>query len=341
MSYTTQDIQHRVCSLNNGLEMHIAHCGNARDTSVILVHGWPELWKSWEAQIPAIANAGFYVIAPDMRGFGETSAPNEIEAYSQEHICSDVAALQDHLGIKSSIVIGHDWGGMVVWNFARSQPQRVLAVAGVNTPYVPRTNTLEDMKKNPGRFDYQLYFQDPGVAEKEFESDIRKTFTVLIRGSKRGDRLPNPNPKSAPSRAGGITAAVRDRGGMLVGAPADLPRSVILTEEKLDYLVDRYSKSGFRGGLNWYRNMDANCRWHATLPAVIEQPALMVTAGKDAVLLPAMSKGMERVVPRLTRAHIELCGHWTQLEQPQQLNTILVEWLQTLSLAGRPRASKL
>lgn len=314
------EITHRFHDVN-GIRLHVARQG--KGPAVVLCHGWPELWYSWRRQIPAVAGAGFRVLAPDMRGFGESSAPPNIEDYSQEQICADLVALLDEQEIEQAIFVGHDWGGIVVWNMATHHPDRVRAVAAVNTPFMPQgpVSFLTMIKANPQQFDYQLYFQEPGVAEAEFEANVRRTFTLLFRSSKPEDGID----------ALGGTASVRERGGLFVDWPDDAARSVMLSEAELTYFVNRYEQTGFRGGLNWYRNHDRNWEWGKSVAgAKVEQPALMVTAGKDPVLRPSMTEGMEQWVPNLTRAHIEECGHWTQQEAPDELNRILVDWLASL-----------
>lgn len=315
------DITHRNLNLSTGISMHIAEAGSG--PPVVLCHGFPELWYSWRHQLPAIAQAGFHAIAPDMRGYGDTDAPPNIDDYTQERICADMAALLDALNQESAVFIGHDWGGAVVWNMAQHHPTRTSAVAGVNTPAGrrPPISPLQAMQMDPGRFDYQLYFQDEGVAEAELGADIRRTFTLMLRTAKPADQLD----------VIGLTAGVRERGGLLVGLPDNAQRSIMLTEDDLNVFIHAYEKTGFRGGLNWYRNHDRNWQWAGQLQQEqINQPALMVTAGKDGVLLPSMSDGMEDWIPNLSRGHIEDCGHWTQQEEPQQLNRILVDWLQSL-----------
>ena len=317
------EIAHSTVQLSTGINMHVAEAGSG--PAVVMCHGFPELWYSWRHQIPALAEAGFRAIAPDMRGYGGTDAPEAIEDYTQEAICADMAALLDALGEETAVFVGHDWGGAVVWNMAQQHPDRVRAVAGINTPASRRApmNPLDAMKMDPGRFDYQLYFQEPGVAEAELSANVRRVFTLLLRTSKPVDGM--------DALAG--TAGVRERGGLFVGAPETAPRSIMLTEEDLDTFVETFERTGFRGGLNWYRNHGRNWEWSGTLTEEsISQPALMVTAGRDPVLLPAMTHGMEEWIPNLSRGHIEECGHWTQQEEPEALNKILLEWL-----GGLPR----
>jgi soluble epoxide hydrolase / lipid-phosphate phosphatase len=315
------NLTHRQIENVNGLSMHIAEQGDG--PAVILSHGFPELWYSWRHQIPALAPAGFRVIAPDQRGYGGTSAPDDITTYNQKEFCTDLVALMDALDIEKAVFIGHDWGGAVVWNMALHFPDRVRAVAGVNTPFggQPPAPMMELLKDQPGIFDYQFYFQEPGVAEAELEADVEKTFRLTFRGSDPADEF--------DVLAGFGT--VRERGGVLAGYPADAPRSVMLTQEELDVFVEAFKKTGFRGALNWYRNQQAGWEWgEETKGQGIGQPALMVTAGKDPVLTPALSQGMEALIPNLTRGHIEDCAHWTQQERPDELNRILLEWLKAL-----------
>ncbi|XP_067394272.1 bifunctional epoxide hydrolase 2-like [Emydura macquarii macquarii] len=199
-------------------------------------------------------------------------------------------------------------------------PERVRAVAGLNTPYKPANpdvDVMEMIKAHPV-FDYQLYFQEPGVAEAELEKDLSRTFSTMIRSIWKEDQLPAL-----------LTTSVQERGGLLVGMPDDPPPSQILAGADLQYFIQRYKTSGFRRPLNWYRNMRANWQWNLSAKnKKILVPALMVTAGKDAVLHPKLSKGMEEWIPQLSRRHIEECGHWTQMERPAALNKILIEWLE-------------
>jgi len=315
------NLSHHQYDLASGISMHVAEQGSG--LPVILCHGFPELWYSWREQMAPVAEAGFRAMAPDQRGYGDTSCPPEIEDYTQEKICGDLVALLDTIGESQAVFVGHDWGGAVVWNMALHYPERVRAVAGVNTPFRPQPpdDPQAAMEADPGRFDYQLYFQQVGKAEAEFEADVERAFKLFLRSSRPDDR--------AGGTAG--TAGVRERGGLFVGAPENPTRSEMLSQEELDYFVRQFSKTGFRGGLNWYRNHRANWEWgKSTAGRRLEMPALMVTAGRDAVLLPEMTKGMEEWIPNLTRGHIEECGHWTQQEAPDELNRILVDWLRSL-----------
>ena len=315
------ELTHHQIDNVNGLSMHIAERGDG--PAIILSHGFPELWYSWRHQIPALAEAGFRVIAPDQRGYGGTTAPQDIASYTQKEFCTDLTSLMDALDIERAIFVGHDWGGAVVWNTALHFPERVRAVAGVNTPFggQGRAPMLEALKDRPGMFDYQFYFQEPGVAEADFEADVEKSFRLTFRSS---------DPADGFDVLAGFDS-VRKRGGVFAGYPEDAPRSVMLKQEELDMFVEAFSRTGFRGALNWYRTSRATWEWgEETKGQKINHPALMVTAGKDPVLTPALSAGMEDRVPNLTRGHIEDCAHWTQQERPQELNRILLDWLASL-----------
>ncbi|NXN12732.1 HYES hydrolase, partial [Indicator maculatus] len=320
-------VTHGYVPIRPGVQLHFVEMGHG--PVVCLCHGFPESWLSWRYQIPALADAGFRVIALEMKGYGESTAPPDIKEYSQEQICkvgSCRLTAPSPQGIPQTVLVGHDWGGAVVWNMALFYPERVRAVASLNTPYQPAdpsVDIVERMKSYP-TFNYQFYFQEPGVAEAELEKDVGRTLKVLIRSIRKEVGL-------------GLRMGLRWEqrasypGGLLVGFPENPPASQILHGPELQYYIQRFEKSGFSGPLNWYRNMRPN--WHWALSAKdrkITMPALMVTAGKDVVLHPSMSRGMEEWIPQLCREHIEECGHWTQMERPAELNRILVKWLEGL-----------
>ncbi|XP_077187485.1 bifunctional epoxide hydrolase 2 isoform X2 [Paroedura picta] len=302
-----EKVVHGYVTIKPGTQLHFVELGDG--PPVCLCHGFPESWFSWRYQIPALAEAGFRVLALEMKGYGVSTAPPDIEAYSQQEICQDLVVFLDKLGISQAVFIGHDWGGATVWNMSLFYPERVRAVASLNTPFShanPKKDIMEKISSIPV-FDYQLYFQEPGVAEAELEKDLRRTFTIMIRASTKEDRLPGVSLS---------VSNVRERGGLLVGLPEDPPPSSLLPEPVLQYYIQQYQKSGFRGPVNWYRNMPANWSWNASAQGrKIRVPALMVTAGKDRVLHPNMSKRMEEWIPQLTRGHIEDSGHFTQMEK--------------------------
>ncbi|XP_028745854.1 bifunctional epoxide hydrolase 2 [Peromyscus leucopus] len=310
------DVSHGYVTVKPGIRLHFVEMGSG--PAVCLCHGFPESWFSWRYQIPALAQAGFRVLAIDMKGYGDSSSPPEIEEYAMEVLCKEMVSFLDKLGIPQAVFIGHDWAGVLVWNMALFYPERVRAVASLNTPFMPPNPEVPPMEviKSIPVFNYQLYFQEPGVAEAELEKNMSRTFKSFFRAS---DEMGSLSVHKAT-----------ELGGILVNAPENPSLSRITTEEEIEFYVQQFKKSGFRGPLNWYRNVERNWKWSCKgLGRKILVPALMVTAEKDIVLRPQMSKNMENWIPYLKRGHIEDCGHWTQIEKPAEVNQILIKWLET------------
>lgn len=310
------DVSHGYVTVKPGIRLHFVEMGSG--PAICLCHGFPESWFSWRYQIPALAQAGFRVLAIDMKGYGDSSSPPEIEEYAMELLCEEMVTFLNKLGIPQAVFIGHDWAGVLVWNMALFHPERVRAVASLNTPLMPpkpEVSPMEVIRSIPV-FNYQLYFQEPGVAEAELEKNMSRTFKSFFRASEDMGFL--------------TVNKATEMGGILVGTPEEPKVSKITTEEEIEYYVQQFKKSGFRGPLNWYRNTERNWKWGCKgLGRKILVPALMVTAEKDIVLRPEMSKNMENWIPFLKRGHIEDCGHWTQIEKPAEVNQILIKWLQT------------
>ena len=286
---------------------------------VVLCHGWPELSYSWRHQIPALAAAGFHVVAPDMRGFGRTSAPADVSAYSIFDLVGDMVALVGALGEQKAMIVGHDWGAPVAWHAALFRPDIFKAVAGLSVPppIRGRRRPLATFAENGVRNFYWQYFQTPGVAEAEFERDVPLTMHALL-----GRGFSDP----------GAAMFVGER-GYLGDARADQPLPPWLNEVDLAFFIAAYKSSGFRGGLNWYRNIDRN--WELTAPwqgAQILQPSLFIAGGQDAVITGPLGgrrvSEMEKVVPNLKRKLIiEGAGHWIQQERADAVNAALIEFL--------------
>jgi len=302
------------------LSVHDAGAGPA----VVLCHGFPELAYSWRHQFDALVAAGFRVIAPDQRGYGASDRPEPIEAYDIHHLTSDLAGILDVLGIQRAVFAGHDWGGFVVWALPFLQPERVAGVVGVNTPYTPRppvppTELFRAVVGGKSERMYITWFQEPGVAEAVLDPRARLVFEKLMRrgadpAQAQARMLADPEgPDMNPFR--------RLDSFETFGEP-------LLEPEELEVYASTFARTGFRGGIHWYRNFDRN--WE-TAPAVgvekVERPCLMVTAEWDAALRPEMAAGMPALCPDLVIEQIPRCGHWTQQEHPDALNRILVDWL--------------
>ena len=302
----------------NGIEVFLLEQGEG--PLVVLCHGWPELSYSWRHQIPAIAAAGYRVVAPDMRGFGRTSAPADIAAYSIFDHVGDMVALVAAFGEKQAVIVGHDWGAPVAWHAAMFRPDVFSAVAGLSVPppFRGRGRPLETLRASGITNFYWQYFQTPGVAEREFERDVDVTMRTLL-----GRGFSDP----------AASLFVEDGKGFLGDTNANRPLPDWLTESDLAYFSEAYRTSGFRGGLNWYRNLDRN--WELTAPwqdAQIRQPSLFIAGSKDSVITGLIGAkrvaDMERVLPNLKqKLIIDGAGHWVQQERADDVNAALIAFL--------------
>jgi pimeloyl-ACP methyl ester carboxylesterase len=284
----------------NGIELHLAEEGEGRP--VVLCHGFPELGYSWRHQLPALAEAGYRAIAPDMRGYGRSSRPEAVEAYDVLCLCDDMVGLLDALGERRAVFVGHDWGAALVWQLAVVHPERVEAVVGMSVPFLPRPPAppLELLRQGAGEDFYIVWFQQQGVADEALRRDVRRTLAT--------NELWNP------------AWAERDE-------EPRIPRW--MSEDDLNVYVEAFEETGFTGGLNWYRNMDRN--WEITAPYAdrkVEQPALFVAGSRDEVLSFMPPELMDEWVSDLRgKVIIEGAGHWIQQERPDEVNRALLEFL--------------
>jgi len=301
--------------------MHVVEQGEG--SPVVLCHGFPELWYSWRHQLPALAAAGYHAVAPDQRGYGRTDRPDAVEAYDIVHLTDDLIGLLDALGEERAVFVGHDWGAALVWQLALMHPERVAGVVAMSVAYLPRTPIAPTQLLEaafPDRFMYILYFQEPGRADEELGRDVRRTMSRLL-WTASGDAPP-----------GSGWRLTRDAAGWLEGMsdPPSLPPW--LTEEDLDHFVEEFSRTGFTGGLNWYRNLDRN--WEATEPlegAKVDVPALFVAGERDAVLRMTPPEIMDDWVPDLRgKVIVPGAGHWIQQERPEEVNVALLGFLKEI-----------
>ncbi len=312
----------------NGVRLRVAVAGPQAGPAVLLVHGFPESWYSWRHQIEALAGQGYRVAAPDVRGYGGSDKPVEAAAYDMQTLTADMAGLAAQISPDPCVIVGHDWGAPIAWNSALVHPDQFRAVAGLSVPYTPpgERSSLDLFKflfTRKGRFFYQVYFQEEGIAEAELEADpaatIRK-FYYAICGDAPDGAWPTDKKHGDPLLH------------RLVEPDMPLPW---LSEQDVAYYADEFRRSGFRGPLNRYRNHD---RDHAFLTARedtrIYQPSLFIGGTRDLVL--KMFQGdpvalMQAALPGLRAAHLlEGCGHWTQQERPGAVNDILIDWLNGL-----------
>ncbi len=300
-SRVPREVRHRQLAAN-GIDLHVAETGAG--PPVVLIHGFPELWYSWRHQLQALGDAGYHAIAPDLRGFGSSSSPAQIEAYSFEFVCGDLIALLDGLQEQRAVFIGHDWGAAVAWQLALEHPDRVAAVAGLSVPFAPRAPAppMSLLRRALGEDFYIVWFQEPGVAEQGLERDVRRTIkTTEVWTAEWAARKDDP----------------------------PLPRW--LTEEDLQVYVDAFTRTGFRGGLNYYRNIDRNWERNASLAErKVEVPALFITGSRDPVQRFMPAGVMDGWVTDLHVVQIEGAGHWVQQERPDEVNEALLGFLREL-----------
>jgi len=308
----------------NGIDLHVLEAGVG--PAVVLLHGFPELAYSWRHQLPALADAGYRAVAPDMRGYGRSSRPEEVSAYGLDDLCGDVVGLLDALAIDKAVVVGHDWGAMVAWGVALRTPGRLHGVVGMSVPFIPRPTrppVANFEARNPGVFFYISYFQAPGVADADLGADPRTTVTRILTAWAGG------------SSEGGVLGPDDGRGLVeRIPEPGALPTWI--TQEELDVYVTEFARTGFTGGINWYRNMDRNWERSAHLAgAKVEVPAFFIAGALDGAIRMWSPERMEGWLldPRGT-VLVEGAGHWVQQEQPAEVNTALVGFLDGLDLGG-------
>lgn len=320
------ELTHRFI-MTNGIRMHIAEQGTG--PLVLLLHGFPESWYSWRHQLAALAEAGYHAVAPDLRGYGQTDRPAPIGSYTHLHFVGDVIGLLDALGEARAVVAGHDWGAPAAWNTALLRPDRVRGVVGLSVPYTPRgpAGPLSALRAALGDGFYMSYFQAPGVADAELARDVRVTMRkFLYSASGDAPRLPGEPPQPVVPAGRGILDIMLD--------PPALPPW--LTAADLEYYVTEFERTGFSGGLNWYRTIDASwelmAAWNG---ARVQPPALYMAGDRDLVV---NFPGMRQMLPHLRafvpnlRDTIMLpgCGHWTQQERPAEVNAALLTFLRGL-----------
>lgn len=303
--------------------------GPRRGVPVIFCHGFPELAFSWRHQLRAFETAGRWAIAPDQRGYGLTSRPEAVEAYDIEALTGDLVGLLDHLGIEKAVFCGHDWGGIVVWQIALRHPDRVAGIIGVNTPFMPRSpaDPIEIMRRRFGEDMYIVNFQKPGEADAVLAADVGRTMNFFMRRP-----LASAPPPGAGLSGGAEKGATEGSTFALLEAlkawdPATDPREPFLTSDEMAFFVESFQRTGFTGGINWYRNFTRNWRRSEGIVDHVSVPSLMVMAELDAVLPPSSADGMEAFVPHLDRALIRGSGHWTQQEKPDEVNRVLLDWM--------------
>jgi pimeloyl-ACP methyl ester carboxylesterase len=294
----------------NGIELNVREEGEG--PLVVLCHGFPELGYSWRKQIPVLARAGYRVLAPDMRGYGASSAPQEIDAYNVVELCGDMCGLLDSVGERAAVFIGHDWGANVVWGMSLLHPERVRGVAALSVPFVPRAPAapIPIMRRHLGEDFYNVWFQEPGVADEVLGRDVQRTLLVTLARAPTAEAAEGPPPE----------------------------RPEWISEDELAVYVEAFERTGFTGGLNWYRNIDRN--WELMEPVAerhVVQPAMFLTGERDPVrgFMPAEVMGGWVDDLRASVAVPEV-GHWVQQQAPEAVNEALLAFLSEVAPVAGP-----
>ncbi|MEM9634278.1 MAG: alpha/beta hydrolase [Pseudomonadota bacterium] len=294
----------------NGVELEVFEMGRQNaGKPIVLCHGWPEHAYSWRHQMPALAAAGYHVIVPNQRGYGNSSCPTDVAAYDIEKLTGDLIALLDHYGYEDAIFVGHDWGANVVWGLTLLHPDRVKKVINLALPYQARTEKpwIEFLEELLGGDHYFVHFnRQPGVADAVLDENTSRFLRNMFR----------KNVPPAPPEPGMMMIN-------LARAQAPLGQA-LMSENDLAVFVSAFEKTGFTSSINWYRNLDRN--WHilADVDPVIQHPALMIYGDRD--LIPKF-ENLTEFVPNVDVISLD-CGHWIQQEMPEETTRAILKWLE-------------
>ncbi|NRQ38866.1 alpha/beta hydrolase [Nonomuraea sp. NN258] len=294
----------------NGVELEVFEAGQRSAAKpIVLCHGWPEHAFSWRHQMSALAAAGYHVIVPNQRGYGNSSRPGEVTDYDLEHLAGDLVALLDHFGYDDATFVGHDWGAFVVWGLALLHPNRVKKVVALSVPYLERGERpwIEFMEATLGGDFYFVHFnRRPGIADAVLDEHTYQFLRNLFRKN-----VPASEPRP------GMVMIDLARAGTPLGEP-------VMSDSELAVFVSSFESTGFTASINWYRNLDRN--WHLLADAdpIIRQPALMIYGDRDSV---ARGENLAEFVPNVEVVSFD-CGHWIQQEKPEETNRAILKWLE-------------
>ncbi len=299
---------------------HLSTLQAGSGPAVVFVHGFPDLALGWHKQLPVVAELGFQAIAPDMRGYGGSSCPAAVDDYSLAELTGDLVALLDALDIEKAVFVGHDWGGFVVWGMAALHPERVAGIAAACTPYIPFPSVAVHTAVVDGDIErqYVAWFQIPELAETIMDPQAATIVDKMMRTSVPLEEL--------------YAVAFAD-GKLNMNPFLDIDAftatgELLLSEEHYQHYVDAFSHTGFRGGINWYRNIDQNAEAHPQVGvAPLDMPCLMLLAELDPALRPKFAEDMPERCSDLDMHVIANAAHWVQQEQPEEFNELLGEWL--------------
>ena len=308
----------------NGVTLRVLEAGSG--PAVLLLHGFPELAYSWRHQIQALAQAGYRVIVPDQRGYGGSSRPEPIEDYDIEHLVNDLTGVLDALGENQAVIVGHDWGSFVASHFVQMRPQYTTALVNLSVPHMPRgpVSVVQGLRMAipEDKFFYILYFQEVGPADEELARDPRRTMTRLLCGTSTDSMSRVDNLDQKKDERGFVDRMPRE--------PEVLPDWI--TQAEIDHYVDEFTRTGFTGGINWYRNFHRNWEITPQLDGVkVEVPSYFIAGAQD----PVIAMGGPGIGHHALGDHrgdllIDGAGHWVQQEKADEVNTALITFLNSV-----------
>jgi len=309
----------------NAGEIDLAVYEQGDGPAVILVHGFPELAFSWRHQLPALASAGYRAIAPDMRGYGDSGKPPAVTDYTIQKLIGDLTELMDTLSIPRAVIAGHDWGALVGWQMTLLVPERMAGYIALNIPFLkrPPIDPVTYMRWKLGKDFYIVNFQRSDEADRKFAEDPRRFIDVMMR--KRRINRDRTRARKGKQRSISLLRMLE------TGEPAG---EVLLTDAELDYYSEKFAAGGFTGPINWYRNFRHNWKSTGRVAQQVRVPSLFIGAADDIVVSQKQIEAMVPLVDDLEIHMIRDCGHWTQQEKPDELNTVMLEWLGRRYLAG-------
>jgi len=300
----------------NGIRMAVYEQGSG--APVILLHGFPELAFSWRYQLPALAAAGFRAIAPDQRGYGRTDVPGKLRDYRIEELIADIHGLLDAMQLESASFAGHDWGSLLLWQMAMRAPERIDRMVILNIPHYPRlpVDPIQVMRERFGNDFYIVNFQDSDEADKAFAADPAHFFDVMMRrgqiSREQFDQLPDDR---------------KSLSLLQVMARRQSSGEPLLTDAERDYYAAAFGRTGFTGPINWYRNWTLNWETQAEFDQRVDIPTLFIGAADDVVVSLEHIEAMKPLVDDLEIHMLENCGHWSQQERPDEVNSLMIDWL--------------
>lgn len=318
---------------NEGVKLAVYRAGpHPKDTdkpTIMLMHGWPDMAYSWHAQMEALGNAGYPVLAADGRGYGYSDAPKGVENYTMAKLTSDIVAIQDHYGIEQAVLVGHDWGAIVLWQTPFYIGERALGYAGLNVPLLRHfpVDPITIFQQTLGDNMYIVRFQEEGACEPILERDIARTFRFFQRSPGGISEARKPIPKD-------LIASIKslDLISMFENGDEILGGQQLLSEDEISRFEKAFSRNGFTGPLHWYRNMRQN--WEAQKQFLVDgelpkvtKPCLMFTAELDLPCPPKLAEGMEQLCEPFELVHFDGCGHWTQQERADEVSEALLRWV--------------